>query len=298
MRVFEISRMTNRNGPGIRTLVHFKGCPLRCVWCSTPESQDTAFELRRIPERCIGCGACVSVCPSGAVSPGDGTSEVDRSLCTRCFACTEVCAPKALTVIGADWTPEALAAEILKDRIFFDYSGGGVTFSGGEPLMHVDDGMEELYRLLKEAGVSIGVDTTGFVPWASVERLLPFIDFFLWDLKVMDPVRHRELTGVGNELILENLARVDAYGTKVFIRCVQVPGMTDGDENLTATCGFLRGLSCVQELDLINFHNLGASRYRSVGRVSPVLDLEPLGADELERKRELVERLGIRCRIV
>ena len=298
MKVFEISRMTNRNGPGIRTLVHFKGCPLRCVWCSTPESQESACELRHVSERCIGCGACVAVCPTGAVSMRDGVSQIDRSLCSSCFSCVDACTSRTLTVIGQTWSPEDLTSEILKDKVFFDLSGGGVTFSGGEPLMYVDDDMERLYRLVKDAGVSIGVDTTGFVPWVSIERLLPYIDFFLWDLKCMDPVRHQELTGVRNELILENLDRVNSFGTKVYVRCVQVPGMTDSEENLTATCGRIRDLSCIQELDLINFHNLGPNRYRPIGRTSSVLDLSPLEPDELARKQALVEQHGIRCRIV
>ncbi len=301
MRVFEISRMTNRNGPGIRTLVHFKGCPLRCVWCSTPESQQTACELRHVPERCIGCGACAAVCPSGAIRMVDGVSEVNRDLCTRCLACTEACTARALTVIGRTWEPEALAAEIMKDKVFFDCSGGGVTFSGGEPLLYVDDEMERLYRILKESGVSIGVDTTGAVPWKNIERLLPFIDFFLWDLKCMDPERHKRLTGADNALILENLRRVDErsaeFGTQVYIRCVQVPGMTDDDENLLQTCRWLQPLRCIKELDLINFHNLGANRYRAVGRVSPVLELQPLEQEELERKRALVLEQGLPCRI-
>ena len=302
MRVFEISRMTNRNGPGIRTLVHFKGCPLRCVWCSTPESQKAEFELRHVPERCIGCGVCVDACSVGAIRMLDGVSEVNRDLCVRCFACTKVCTAKALTVIGRSWEPEALAAEIMKDKVFFDSSGGGVTFSGGEPLLFVDDDMERLYRILKEAGVSIGVDTTGSVPWPNIERLLPYIDFFLWDLKCMDPERHRRLTGADNALILENLRRVDAraaeFGTQVYIRCVQVPGMTDDDENLIRTCQWLLPLRCIREVDLLNFHNLGSNRYRYTGRVSPVLDLEPLEQEEMERKRALVQQQGLACRIV
>lgn len=302
LKVFETSRMTNHNGPGIRTLVHFKGCPLRCIWCSTPESQLREDELGYKMQRCISDGACMRVCPADALHPSPEKGiEIDRSKCTRCFACVKECYAHALTRIGQDWSVEDLVKEIRKDELFFKNSGGGVTFSGGEPLMFVDDDMVELYRQVKEAGITIGVDTTGFVPWESIERVLPYVDFFLWDLKVMDPEKHKAFTGVDNQLILENLKKVDQaapqYGTRVYVRCVQVPGMTDYDENLVQTCEFLKGMNCIEEIDLINFHHLGKKRYEYIQRAYPMGDAEPLAKSLLEQKRELVESLGIRCKI-
>lgn len=304
LKVFEISRMTNHNGPGIRTLVHFKGCPMRCIWCSTPESQRREEELQFKPARCIGDGACMKICPAGAVSMTsgqEGRPNIDRSRCTECFACVNECYAHALCKCGKNWTAEALAEEICRDEIFFSHSGGGVTFSGGEPLMFVDEEMTGLYRNLYEKGITIGVDTTGHVSWKNIEAVLPFVQFFLWDLKVMDSERHREYTGVDNALLLDNLKKVEEnagkYNTKVHIRCVQIPGMTDDDENLKETCRFLKNFTCVETLDLVNFHHLGRKRYEALGRPYLMGEAAPLTAAELVRKQSLAESMGIRCRI-
>lgn len=304
LKVFEISRMTNLNGPGIRTLVHFKGCPLRCKWCSTPESQLREPELLFKSARCISCGNCVKVCPEHCITMGteiDSKPSIYRGNCSRCFACAEGCCTKALTVAGKDWTVDELEKEILKDEVFFKSSGGGVTFSGGEPLMFADDEMTELYRRLHEKGISIGVDTTGFVPWEKIEPLLPYISFFLWDLKVMDSKKHVEFTGVDNRLILENLKKVEEnsekFGTRVYIRCVQIPQHTDYDENLAETCKFLSGMKCIEEIDLLNFHHLGRKRYQASGHPYLMEGFEPLPKEILEAKKELVESFGIPCRV-
>ncbi len=303
LNVFEISRMTKHNGPGIRTLVHFKGCPLHCIWCSTPESQKREQEFFFKPMRCIGCGACAAACADhkAAISfiPGE-KPVIDREKCDNCFKCVSECHSLALSKVGKDWTVDELLHEICKDEVFFSFSGGGITFSGGEPLMGVTDEYVELYRKIKEKGISIGVDTTGYVPWENIERLLPYIDFFLWDLKFMDSALHKKFTGAENGLILENLKKVEeaakVYNTKVYIRCVQIPGMTDTDENLIETCRFLKNMKCIEEIDLVNFHHYGLKRYEALGKKYEVEGLEPLSKSVLAEKQKIVENFGIPCR--
>lgn len=301
LRVFEISRMTNHNGPGIRTLVHFKGCPLRCKWCSTPESQLRNEELGYKVSKCIRCGACVQICPEKAICIGPEGIHIDRNKCTECFSCVRECYAHALTRIGQTWTVDDLVKEIRKDELFFRKSRGGVTFSGGEPLMFADGEMVELFRKVKDHGISIGIDTTGYVSWDKIESILPYTDFFLWDLKVMDSTKHREFTGVSNDLILENLKRLEdcaeKYGIRVYIRCVQIPGMTDTDENLIKTCEFIKDMKCIQELDLINFHHFGKKRYEYIDRTYDCEGLESLSDDIMEEKKKLVEQFGITCNI-
>lgn len=301
LRVFEISRMTNHNGPGIRTLVHFKGCPLRCKWCSTPESQLRNEELGYKVSKCIRCGACVQICPENAIGIGPEGIHIDRKKCIECFTCVKECYAHALTRIGRTWSVDELVKEIRKDELFFRKSGGGVTFSGGEPLMFADEEMVELFSKVKSCGISIGIDTTGYVSWDKIESILPYTDFFLWDLKIMDSLKHRELTGVSNELILENLKRLEncaeKYGIRVYIRCVQIPGMTDFDENLIKTCEFIKDMKCIQELDLINFHHFGKKRYEFIDRTYDCDGLESLSDDVMEEKKKLVEQYGIICNI-
>ena len=306
LKTFEISRMTTHNGPGFRTLVHFKGCPMRCRWCSTPESISRDDELGYKAISCIGDGACIGNCHVQAIEPAaDRAMKVNiiRNRCMRCFTCTSVCYAHALVKIGHDWTVDGLYQEILKDEAFFKHSDGGVTFSGGEPLMHMDDDMVVLYQLLFEAGISICVDTSGFVRWENIERVLPYVKYFLWDLKYMDATQHKSLTGKDNSIILDNLGKVAAtslqYGTQIFIRCVQVPGMTDTDENLHDTCRFLLALDyrdCIVEVGLVNFHHLGKKRYEYLDLEYPMEGIDPLGIDEMQNKCNLLRSYGFNAR--
>jgi len=207
--------MTIHNGPGIRTLILFKGCPLRCLWCSTPEARKAEPEIAIYPSKCTYCGECVPVCDLHAINLTNETVSINRSLCNNCGKCAQVCYPEAIQLLGQPMTIEELLTEAKKDIVIYKHSGGGVTISGGEPLLDPEFTLK-LLRAFKEEGISVGVDTCGHVPWANIQQMLPYIDFFLWDIKHMDPEKHRKLTGVSNKLILSNARSVSEKNIYIY----------------------------------------------------------------------------------
>jgi pyruvate formate lyase activating enzyme len=231
--VFQIRRFVFDDGPGIRTTVFFKGCPLSCIWCHNPEGVSPKREMVFNPSRCIGCGDCGRVCPTGAVT-GEGT-------CTTCGMCAEACPANARRVCGTHYTTGALMEYLLKDRFFFESSGGGVTLSGGEPTVWMEY-VGELSQSLKHHGISVALQTCGYFAWDAFQRLLlPHVDLVFYDLKLLDPVEHVAFTGVDNETILENLPRLKASdGPEIIVRTPLVPGITDAPENLQGIGDFVR----------------------------------------------------------
>lgn len=297
--VLEISRLTLHNGPGYRTNVHFMGCPLRCRWCSTPESQKvTGLGLN--PHKCIGCGYCAKACPEGAISFGeDGKALVDRSRCSMCFRCTEECYANAFWKIGEERDFDSLFQEIIQDELFFKNSGGGITFSGGECLMNVSDEMVDLYKAVADRGIQIGVDTCGCVPWRNIEVLLPYIRFFLWDIKKMDPEEHKRLTGRSNELIFSNLEKVSAESNaEIYIRYPVIPGINDSEADIHALCEYLLKLPRFNEVHYLPFHKLGISRYEYSGIPYQMGETQRPSAETLQRILEITNGYGIPCKIV
>ncbi|MFC2051926.1 glycyl-radical enzyme activating protein [Chloroflexota bacterium] len=295
--VLSITRMTIHNGPGIRTLILFKGCPLRCLWCSTPESQKAEPEIAVYPSKCTHCNQCVPVCPLNAINLTNETISINRSLCNNCGKCAQVCYPEAIKLLGQPMTIKELLTEVEKDRIIYRHSSGGVTISGGEPLL-VPEFTKDLLRVFKEEGISVGVDTCGHVPWANIEPVLPYIDFFLWDIKHMDPEEHRKLTGVSNKLILSNARSVSERNIPLYIRVAVIPGYNDSEENIRATCEFARGLSSVVEVSLIPLHHLGKARYYSLSRIYPIADIPLIPDSVLQSMKRLVESYRLKCSIV
>jgi pyruvate formate lyase activating enzyme len=295
--VLSIARMTVHNGPGIRTLILFKGCPLGCLWCSTPESQKEEPEIAIFPDKCINCGRCIPVCPLNTVNLENETISINRSLCNNCGRCADVCHSEAIRLLGQRMTVEELVEEAKKDIIFYKHSCGGVTLSGGEPLLNPGFVLK-LLRALKEEGISTGVDTCGHVPWANIEQVLPYIDFFLWDIKHMNSQKHREFTGVSNELILSNARSVSDRDIPLYIRVAVIPGYNDSEENIRATCEFARGLSSVVEVDLLPLHHLGKARYDSLNRAYLIADIPLIPDIVLQHMKQLVESYGLQGSIV
>jgi pyruvate formate lyase activating enzyme len=263
---FNVQRFSTEDGPGIRTTVFFKGCPLRCAWCHNPEGMSPQPELMWYDTRCIGAQDCLRACPVGALQLAPGGMQVDRGLCDACGLCVDACPAGALEVIGRSWSAEALLAEVEKDAVFYQTSGGGVTLSGGEPMMQAEF-VAALCQLCHQAGLPIALDTCGIAPWARYETLLPWLDLVLYDLKLWDGASHRVVTGVDNTAILDNARRISAAGMPMWIRTPVIPGHTDSAENIAALGAFIAAeLPTVRRWDLLAYTNLGEPKYRRLDR--------------------------------
>jgi len=264
-RIADIIRFSTHDGPGIRTTVFLKGCPLSCAWCHNPETISPTPEIGYVAKKCIGCGECVRVCPEGAHHIDDRGHTFDRSLCVACGACAEACLGEALTLYGREMTAEEILATVLRDRAFYERTGGGLTLSGGEPLLQANF-CAELLEMARREGIHTAVDTCGAVPWGAFEQVLPMTDIFLYDLKHTDPEIHRRYTGADNELILQNLRHLSEAGAAIEIRIPVIPGVNDDETFRAAADDLLGGLAGIREVKRLPYNPYARSKYEAVGR--------------------------------
>jgi pyruvate formate lyase activating enzyme len=289
--IFLIQSFSTNDGPGIRTTVFTKGCPLKCLWCHNPESANSFPELMTHDDLCIGCRKCLEVCPLKAVSfhPEKGR-RINRKRCNRCMACVAVCPAKSLTAVGEIMTVEQVMTEIKKDELFMHRSEGGVTISGGEPLGQAPF-VRGLLRACQEHGFHTALDTSGYAPWPVLEEILDYVNLVLFDIKHMDPTAHTQVTGVSNALPLSNLRRIPR-NIKIWLRLPLIPGYNDSMENLDKVIVLGREKG-VEKISLLPFNRYGDGKYLNLGRKIPLPGIEPFSQEKIEKIRSHLERSGV-----
>ena len=296
-RVFDVQRFSLHDGPGIRTVVFLKGCPLRCAWCANPESQQPGPQIAWFENLCAGCGRCAEACSRSAITMDGRRPLTDRRGCSGCGDCAAACSREARRLLGRKLSADELMAEVRRDAPFFRRSGGGVTFSGGEPLSQPSF-LCECLRRCRRWGYHTAVETCGQASWEVLSEAAEVADLFLYDLKQVRSARHRELTGLGNELILENLEKLLESGAEVTVRVPVVPGANDDRESLEALSAFVAGHPLLRRVELLPCHPLGAHKYAALDLAPP--ELERPAAERLAAMAADVARRapGVECRAV
>lgn len=301
-KIFNVQKYNMHDGPGVRTLVFFQGCPLRCEWCSNPEGQYKSHQVLFKQDQCINCGACVSVCPVGLHKvDAAGNHFVDRNIeCVGCRKCEDICMNNALAIVGETKTIAELVDIVEEDRPFYETSGGGVTLGGGEVLAQ-PEAAASLLQACKQRGINTAIETCGYARPEVIEKVAPFVDLFLYDVKHMNSERHREITGVRNEMILQNLIWLLENRYNVKIRMPMLKGVNDGEEEILQLVEMLKpyqDLKNFKGVDLLPYHKMGVNKYTQLGWEYPVEGDPKLSNEELERIEQAISKYNFPVSVV
>jgi pyruvate formate lyase activating enzyme len=293
--VSDFQRFSIHDGPGIRTIVFLKGCPLHCAWCQNPETLSHKPEIMLVPGNCIGCGKCLEACPNDCIIHAAGrVSAIDRALCAlpECGRCQNVCYANAINICGRYLTVKEVMDEVERDEEFYFRTGGGVTFSGGEPFAQPRF-LERLAREARKRKLHSAIETCGYSQFETMRPILELMDIVLYDVKHMDPESHRLGTGVANGLILDNLKRVDSLGIPIRVRLPLVPGFNDSAENIRATASFVAGLANLEALDILPYHRMGEPKWGQLGETYNMHGIAPHTREQVFECAEIAREYGI-----
>jgi pyruvate formate lyase activating enzyme len=291
--ITNIQRFSVDDGPGIRTTIFLKGCSLNCSWCHNPECIHPGVQIQFFANHCTLCGACVQACPVGAQKNIAGQRVYLREVCQNTGQCVDACVFGALEKVGKEITVDEVIQEFNKDRVFYEKSGGGITISGGEPLLQPDF-TQAILSHCKQSGIHTSVDTAGNIPWQFFEQVLPYTDLFLYDLKCINPDKHLSATGSGNRLILNNLSHLLQENKEIWIRIPLIPNINDGDEDILDFSAVLNSMKQIQKIQLIPYHLYGVGKYTSLGIAYKLAHTLPAPPEKIAHIADLFLEQGIR----
>jgi pyruvate formate lyase activating enzyme len=292
LNVFDIQRFALHDGPGIRTTIFVKGCPLNCLWCHNPESKKFEPQLSCIFKNCVSCGNCVSACPNDVHTiTNEGVHEIAFDKCQHCGSCVEACYNKALKIFGTKMDTDELMKIIVRDRSFYEKSNGGLTVSGGEPMSQFD-GTLELFKAAKNEGLHTCLDTSGFARKELYEQIMPYVDVFLFDYKLTDCEKHQKYTGVPNDLIKSNMDMLCKNCAVIFLRCPIIPGINDDDEHLDAIAALSRKYDAIAQVNVMAYHDMAKGKIKHIGGTYALEDLKTVDKTEKQALYDRLEKMG------